>query len=43
MSFPKVTVVRAGQVGAMAARLLLLHDVVMIDVAEAVDSLGLRG
>ncbi|MDZ4168937.1 MAG: malate dehydrogenase [Coriobacteriia bacterium] len=37
MSFPKVTVVGAGQVGATAAQLLLLHetaDVVMIDVAE---------
>jgi malate dehydrogenase len=37
MSFPKVTVVGAGQVGATAAELLLLHgvaDVVMIDVAE---------
>ncbi len=37
MSYPKVTVVGAGQVGATAAELLLLHDVanvVMIDVAE---------
>ena len=37
MSYPKVTVVGAGQVGATAAQLLLLHqiaDVVMIDVAE---------
>ncbi len=37
MPYPKVTVVGAGQVGATAAELLLLHDVadvVMIDVAE---------
>jgi malate dehydrogenase len=37
MRYPKVTVVGAGQVGATAAQLLLLHDVadvVMIDVAE---------
>ena len=37
MSYPKVTVVGAGQVGATAAQLLLTHevaDVVMIDVAE---------
>lgn len=37
MRYPKVTVVGAGQVGATAAELLLLHDVadvVMIDVAE---------
>ena len=37
MPYPKVTVVGAGQVGATAALLLLLHDsadVVMIDVAE---------
>jgi malate dehydrogenase len=37
LSYPKVTVVGAGQVGATAAQLLLLHDiadVVMIDVAE---------
>jgi len=37
MSYPKVTVVGAGQVGATAAQLLVLHDVadvVMIDVAE---------
>jgi malate dehydrogenase len=37
MPYPKVTVVGAGQVGATAAHLLLLHevaDVVMIDVAE---------
>ena len=37
MGYPKVTVVGAGQVGATAAELLLLHDiadVVMIDVAE---------
>jgi malate dehydrogenase len=37
MAYPKVTVVGAGQVGATAAELLLLHDVadvVMIDVAE---------
>jgi len=37
MPYPKVTVVGAGQVGATAAQLLLLHDVadvVMIDVAE---------
>jgi len=37
MHLPKVTVVGAGQVGATAAELLLLHglaDVVMIDVAE---------
>jgi len=37
VSYPKVTVVGAGQVGATAAELLLLHnvaDVVMIDVAE---------
>lgn len=39
MSFPKVTVVGAGQVGATAAELLVLHgiaDVVMIDVAEGI-------
>jgi len=37
MSYPKVTVVGAGQVGATAAELLLLHDIAnvcMIDVAE---------
>lgn len=37
MSYPKVTVVGAGQVGATAAQLLVLHDiadVVMVDVAE---------
>jgi malate dehydrogenase len=37
MPYPKVTVVGAGQVGATASLLLLLHeiaDVVMIDVAE---------
>ena len=37
MAYPKVTVVGAGQVGATAATLLLLHelaDVVLIDVAE---------
>ncbi len=37
MGYPKVTVVGAGQVGATAAQLLLMHeiaDVVMIDVAE---------
>ena len=37
MSYPKVTVVGAGQVGATAALLLLIHevaDVVMIDVAQ---------
>lgn len=37
MPYPKVTVVGAGQVGATAAQLLVLHDiadVVMIDVAE---------
>ncbi len=37
MGYPKVTVVGAGQVGATAAELLLLHgiaDVCMIDVAE---------
>lgn len=37
MRYPKVTIVGAGQVGATAAELLLLHsiaDVVMIDVAE---------
>lgn len=37
MPYPKVTVVGAGQVGATAAQLMLLHDladVVMIDVAE---------
>ncbi len=37
MAYPKVTVVGAGQVGATAAQLLVLHDVadvVMIDVAE---------
>lgn len=37
MSYPKVTVVGAGQVGATASQLLLMHgisDVVMIDVAE---------
>ncbi len=37
MSYPKVTIVGAGQVGATAAELLLLHnvaDVVLIDVAE---------
>jgi len=37
MPYPKVTVVGAGQVGATAAQLLLLHDVAdvcMIDVAE---------
>ncbi len=39
MSFPKVTIVGAGQVGATAAQLLLLHgvaDVVMIDVVEGI-------
>ncbi len=37
MGYPKVTIVGAGQVGATAAELLVLHDVadvVMIDVAE---------
>ena len=37
MSYPKVTIVGAGQVGATAAQLILLHgvaDVVLIDVAE---------
>ena len=37
MAYPKVTVVGAGQVGATAAELLLIHDladVVMVDVAE---------
>lgn len=37
MAFPKVTIVGAGQVGATAAQLLLMHgtaDVVMVDVAE---------
>jgi len=37
VGFPKVTVVGAGQVGATAAELLLLHDVadvVLIDIAE---------
>lgn len=37
MAYPKVTVVGAGQVGATAAQLLLIHDVanvVMIDLAE---------
>jgi len=37
MSYPKVTIVGAGQVGATAAELLLVHgvaDVVLIDVAE---------
>ena len=37
MSYPKVTVVGAGQVGATAAQLILMHniaDVVLIDVAE---------
>jgi malate dehydrogenase len=37
MPYPKVTVVGAGQVGATAAQLLVLHDiadVVMVDVAE---------
>lgn len=37
MRYPKVTVVGAGQVGATAAELLLLHqiaDVCMVDVAE---------
>ena len=37
VGYPKVTVVGAGQVGATAAELLLLHDlanVVMIDVAD---------
>lgn len=37
MGYPKVTVVGAGQVGATAAQLLVMHDladVVMIDVAE---------
>jgi malate dehydrogenase len=37
MSYPKVTIVGAGQVGATAAELILLHgiaDVVLIDVAE---------
>ncbi len=39
MAFPKVTVVGAGQVGATAAELLLLHgvaDVVLVDVVEGV-------
>ncbi len=39
MTFPKVTVVGAGQVGATTAELLLLHgtaDVVMVDVVEGV-------
>jgi malate dehydrogenase len=37
MSYPKVTIVGAGQVGATAAQLILMHgvaDVVLIDVAE---------
>ncbi|MGV8083233.1 MAG: malate dehydrogenase [Coriobacteriia bacterium] len=37
MTYPKVTVVGAGQVGATTAQLLLLHetaDVVLIDIAE---------
>jgi len=37
MSYPKVTIVGAGQVGATAAELMLMHDladVVLIDVAE---------
>ncbi|MDR3686867.1 MAG: malate dehydrogenase [Coriobacteriia bacterium] len=37
MSYPKVTIVGAGQVGATAAQLILTHDmadVVLIDVAE---------
>jgi malate dehydrogenase len=37
MAYPKVTIVGAGQVGATAAQLLLLHevaDIVMIDVAD---------
>ena len=37
MAYPKVTVVGAGQVGATAAELLLLHDiadVVLVDVVE---------
>jgi len=37
VGFPKVTVVGAGQVGATAAELLLLHgvaDVVLVDIAE---------
>lgn len=51
MAYPKVTVVGAGQVGATAAELLLLHDVadvVMVDVAEglpqgkALDMMHLR-
>lgn len=39
MTFPKVTVVGAGQVGATTAELLLLHgtaDVVMVDVVDGV-------
>ena len=51
MGYPKVTVVGAGQVGATAAQLLLLHDVadvVMIDVApglpqgKALDMMHMR-
>ena len=37
MSYPKVTIVGAGQVGATAAQLILLHDiadVVLVDVVE---------
>jgi malate dehydrogenase len=37
MAYPKVTIVGAGQVGATAAQLILMHniaDVVLIDVAE---------
>ncbi len=39
MSYPKVTIVGAGNVGATAAQLMLMHDladVVMIDVVEGV-------
>jgi malate dehydrogenase len=37
MAYPKVTIVGAGQVGATAAQLILMHNianVVLIDVAE---------
>ena len=52
MTYPKVTVVGAGQVGATAAFLLLLQDladVVLVDVAEglpqgkALDMMHSRG
>ncbi len=39
MALPKVTVIGAGQVGATAAHLMLMHgiaDVVMVDVAEGI-------